>query len=98
MNHDYKFPTKDEEISIIEEFSEMFASSALASATIPISLKLLGSLVFSIRPYAFGCEIENAERWLKELLEETGNDQTSEMKKYLNSLSVTITVDDDNDD
>ena len=92
MTDDYRFPTEDEEKSILEEFSERFADSGLASATIPISIKeLLGPLVFSLQPYAFGGEIENANRWLKELIEGTESNQTSEMKKYLNSLSITIT-------
>ena len=71
MNEDdYRFPTDAEEYEIIEELEAFFKDNETDLNTVAMSGESLVNLVFMVNPDAFGGSLENAERWLRETLEE----------------------------
>ena len=90
---DYRFPTEDEEIALIEEVSEMFVVMGMGSKPIPLIPEEFAKLLFQIKPDVFGGKLENAERWLQECIEraeqESEKDQARQMRKFLTAFPTT---------
>ena len=89
MNEDdYRFPTKAEEHEIVKELEAFFEDIETDSHPVAVSGESLVNLIFLANPDAFGGSLENAERWLRETLEELEQqrEQDESMKKILADL------------
>ena len=89
--NDYRFPTDDEEYEIVKELEAFFKDNETDLNTVAMSGESLVNLVFMVNPDAFGGSLENAERWLRETLEELEQqrEQDDSMKRVLSDFPTT---------
>ena len=91
---DYRFPTQKEASELIEEVSKIFEALGMGSKPIPVILDEFAEMLFTLNPDAFGGELKNAEKWLRECIErtakETENQAKEEMRRFLADFPTTI--------
>ena len=92
MNEDdYRFPTKAEALEIIRELEAFLEDIETDSHPFAMRSESLVNLVFQVNPDAFGGSLENAERWLRETIEEIERQEEQEdsMKRILVDFPTT---------